>query len=167
MMRYQVRQHIFSFRDRFTIKDEYDQPQYVVEGKFFTVGNKLTLFNVKGEEEIYIEQKLLRFLPEYYFYKKGKHIATIKKEFTFFKPKFHIASVKGNYEIQGNVLAYDFQILNHQEVVCTISKRWFSFADTYGVEIKEDEDPSFMLALVIILDQVYHEETNHSTNHSS
>ncbi|NLP46877.1 MAG: hypothetical protein GX347_07560 [Epulopiscium sp.] len=160
-MKFQIRQKIFSFRDRFTIQDEFNQPQYIVEGKFFSFGNKLTLYNMQQEEQIYIEQKLFKFLPEYYFYQKGRYIAKIKKEISFLKPKFYIESIQGYYEILGNIFAHDFQILKNNQLVCTVNKSWFSFTDTYGVEIKESEDPSLILAFVIVLDQIYHE--NHNT----
>jgi len=163
-VKYQIRQNVFSIRSRFIIKDEHEQPRYTVEGKFFSLGKQLTLYNMQGVEEIYIEQKIFRFLPEYHFYKKRQHIATIKKEISFLRPRYYIESNQGHYEIEGNVFAYDFKIIKNKKMIAIVNKRWFSFGDTYGVEISDCEDVSFILALVIVLDQIHHEDQK---NHSS
>ena len=44
----------------------------------------------------------------------------------------------------------DFNIRDERPVA-QVSKRWFSWSDTYGVDITGDEDPVFILALVIVL----------------
>ncbi len=160
-MRFLVRQKIFSFGDNFTIKDEYGNDHFMVRGKVFALGDKLRLYNMAGQELFYIEQKLFRFLPEYTIYSSGQPIATVKREFTFFKPRFNISSTMGDFTIEGNFLGMDFSILNNGRLVAQVSKRWFSFSDTYGVDIVEGEDYAFLLALVIVIDQVIH-DNNHN-----
>ncbi|HLS52898.1 MAG TPA: LURP-one-related family protein [Tissierellaceae bacterium] len=162
-MRYLVRQKIFAFSDRFTIKDENQLPRYQVVGKLLTLGNKLDLYDMDGNHLIYIEQKLFRFLPEYLIYKEGTVLARIKKEFTFFKPRFSIESQYGDFTLDGNILAHDFNILKNGRIVAWISKRWFSFADTYTVDIVDEEDHAFILSLAIVIDQVFH-DNNHNNN---
>ncbi|HZJ56612.1 MAG TPA: LURP-one-related family protein [Clostridia bacterium] len=162
-MRFVVRQRIFSFGDSFTIKDEHGNDHFVVKGRVFTLGNKLRIYDMAGQELYYIEQKILRFLPEYTIYQSGRPMAKVKKEFTFFKPRFNINSTLGNFTIQGNFLGMNFSILKNGEQVAEVSKRWFSFSDTYGVDIKEGEDYGFLLALVIVIDQVLH-DNNHNNN---
>lgn len=156
-MRYLIRQKIFSFGDSFTIKNEMEEDCFRVQGKVFSFGNKLHLTDMQGYELYYIEQRLFRFLPEYTIYQKGNPVATVKKNFTLFRPSFDINSVYGNFNIDGNFFAYDFTIFKNGSPAAIISKKWFSFSDSYGVSISDDEDAAFMLALVIVLDQVYHD----------
>ncbi|MFZ5353191.1 MAG: LURP-one-related/scramblase family protein [Bacillota bacterium] len=156
-MRYLVRQKIFSFGDNFAIKNEEGYECFYVRGKVFSLGDKLRIEDALGNEVAYIEQQLFRFLPEYYIYTGGQVSAVVKKEFTFFKPKFTIESSLGRYEIDGEIFSHDFQIVKDGYIVATVSKQWFSFSDTYGVEISENEDQGFMLALVIVIDQVLHD----------
>ncbi len=159
-MRYQIRQKIFSFGDNFTIKDESGQDNYIVRGKVFSFGDKLKIEDMHGNELVYIEQQLFRFLPEYNIFAGGQHMAMVKKEFTFFKPKFIINSQLGAYEIEGDIFSHDFTILKNGMIVAVVSKQWFSFSDTYGVDISGNEDQAFMLALVIVIDQVLHDDKN-------
>lgn len=159
-MRYKVRQKVFSFGDDFTIKDVNDYDRFIVKGKVFSLGNKLKVTDLNGYEVAYIEQELLHFLPRYNIYVEGQVRATVKKELSFFKPKFSIESSTGNYTIEGNVLSYDFNILKGNQIVAVVNKGWFTFSDTYGVDIVEDEDHGFILSLVIVIDQTLHDNKN-------
>ena len=162
-MRFIVRQRIFSFGDSFTIKDELGNDHFVVKGRVFTLGNKLRIYDMAGQELYYIEQKILRFLPEYNIYQSGRHMAMVKREFTFFKPRFNITSTLGNFTIEGNFLGMYLSILRNGIPVAEISKRWFSFSDTYGVDIAEGEDYGFLLALAIVIDQVIHDNNRNNS----
>jgi uncharacterized protein YxjI len=153
-----VRQKVFSFGDNFTIKDDNEQDRYIIQGKVFSFGDKLKLMDLNGNELFYIEQQVFRFLPEYYIYAGGQQMANVKKQLSFFTPKFIINSVYGNYEIEGNIFGYDFQIYKDGKMVAVINKKWFSFSDSYGVEITDGEDHAFLLTLAIVIDQVLHDE---------
>ena len=157
-MKYKIRQKIFSFGDNFTIKDDMDQDCYIVKGKVFSLGDKLKILDIQGNELISIQQQIFRLLPEYYLFNDGgKQLAKIKKAFTLFKHRFSIDSIMGEFEMQGNFLAHDFNILNNNKVVASVNKKWLSLADSYMVEVSEEEDQAFMLALVIVIDQVIHD----------
>jgi uncharacterized protein YxjI len=156
-MKFLIKQKIFSFSDDFTIKDEYETEHFRIKGKVFSFGNKLRMFDMQENELFYIEQKLLRFLPEYTIYEGNEIAATVKREFTFFRPKFNIMSKYGSFTIDGNFLGMEFSVYNSGQEVARISKRWFSFSDTYGVDIYSEKDYSFLLCLVIVIDQVIHD----------
>lgn len=162
-MRFMVKQRVFSLGDNFTIKDGAGNEHFIVKGKIFAFGNKLRIYNMQEQELFYIEQKLLRFLPEYTIYQLGQQVATVKKELTFFKPRFNIWSTMGDYSIQGNFLGMEFSIYKNGNYIAQVSKRWFSWGDTYGVDIINGEDYAFILALVIVIDQVIHDR-NHNNS---
>ncbi|MTI47172.1 LURP-one-related/scramblase family protein [Sporosalibacterium faouarense] len=157
-MRYEVRQKVFSFGDDFTIKDSNEYDQFIVKGKVFSLGDKLKVTDMEGNEVTSIEQQLMSFLPKYHIYTNGQLRATVKKELSFFKPKFYIESSTGNYSMEGNILAYDFNILKNGEIIAIVNKGWFTFSDTYGVDIVDNEDQGFILSLVIVIDQVLHDK---------
>lgn len=163
-MRYIVRERIFSFADRFDITDVYETPVFQVEGKIFAIGNKLKIYDMDENELVYIEEQVFRFLPEYSIYRDGKVLGKVKKELTFFRPKFNIESILGNFIIDGDVFHYNFNIIKNGMIIANISKKWIAFSDTYSVDIEPSEDQSFILALVIILDQVLHDGNNKNNN---
>ena len=157
-MKYLIRQRVFSFGDNFGIKDENGQDRYMVQGKVFSFGDKLKLMDMMGNELFYIEQRLFRFLPEYYIFAGGEEVAVVKKQLSLFTPKFIIESIHGSYSIEGNIFAYDFSVYRDGRTVAVVNKKWFSFSDTYGIDIADGEDHAFLLALAIVLDQILHDE---------
>ncbi|NLJ99388.1 MAG: hypothetical protein GX320_09040 [Tissierellia bacterium] len=161
-MRYLIKEKIFSFADRFTIEDDQGYPRYEVVGKLLSLGNKLKLYNTTGEELIYIEQKIFRFLPEYLIYRNGNIVGRIKKELTFLKPRFNIESSYGNFTLDGDVFHHEFNISKDGNPIAWISKKWISLSDTYTVDILEEEDHSFILAIIIVLDQIFYDNRNKS-----
>lgn len=162
-MRYLVRQKIFAFNDSFNITDENNRTIYRIEGRVFSLGNKLNIYDMEGNNRIYIEQKLFKFLPQYEIYEDGRLVANIKKQFTFFKTKFDIDSNYGKFTVEGDVFAYNFSILRDGKIIAFVNKKLISFSDTYSVEVLEGEKDDFILALVIVIDQILH-DNNHNNS---
>ena len=159
-MKYIIKQKVFSLTDSYTIKDENNIDSFSVKSEFFTVGKKLRLFDMKGEELAFIQQKLFKLLPTYNIYQKDVQVASVKKEFTFLKPKFTIEADKDKYTIEGNIFSHEFLVMKNEGQIGRVSKEWFAFSDSYGVEIDDKENHALILALVIVLDAILYNEKN-------
>lgn len=155
-MKYVIKQKVWALSDNFTIKDDADNDCFKVQGKVFSFGNKLRIYDMADNELIYIEQRMFKFLPEYDIYKNDILLANVKKKMTFFRPVFEVNGSKGDYTINGDFIDMEFEILKNGIKVCEVSKRWFAMSDTYGVDIEDTEDSPFILALVIVIDEVLH-----------
>ncbi len=159
-MRYQIRQKIFAIGDKFTIKDEMGNDVFMVKKKILSFGKKLKIYDMSGRELCYIEQKLFRFLPEYNIFVNGQHIANVKKKLAILKNSFVINSCLGQYYVDGNIFAREFSIYREGVPVAYISKKFFSFTDTYGVEIDDSEDQLVNLSIAIVIDMVCHDRND-------
>ena len=157
-MRYILRQKIFSFGDNFTIRDEAGNDIFIVKSQLLSFGHKLRIFDLGGNELCYIEQRLLRFMPEYDVYVGGTLTVNIKKKFTFFTKEFIITGEGGSFQIDGDFWAHEFDIVKNGRSVARISKSFFSFSDTYGVDIDDSEDQITNLALAVVIDLVAHDD---------
>lgn len=71
--------------------------------------------------------------------------------------KFTVTSKFGKYKISGNFRARDFKIKQDSQLVATISKKFFSFHDKYGIKIEKGQDVPFILCLAVVLDEVTHD----------
>jgi uncharacterized protein YxjI len=156
-VQYKIREKIFSFSDDFTIKDMEDNDIFIVKGKVFSIGDKLKLLDMQGNELVYIEQEPFRLLAKYNIYLNGNHAAVVKRKFSLV-PKFIIESSMGNYTIDGNIFGFNFTIYKDGRNVATVSKKILAFSDSYVVDIVDNENHPFILAFVIIIDQVIHEK---------
>jgi uncharacterized protein YxjI len=160
-MRYLLKQKFWSWGDDFTIKDAAGTDVFFVDGKAFSIGDKLSFQNMQGHELAFIRQKIFSWGPAYEITRNGVLAATVKKHlFTFFHCKFTL-DVPGpnDPEAKGDFLDHEYTIERHNSVIAQISKRWFSWTDTYGVDIADGEDDVLLLASAVVIDMVCHQDT--------
>ena len=158
-MRYIMKQKVFSLGDRFTIRDEKGEDAFVVNGEVFSLGHKLSFEDPQGNELMFIRQKVLSWGPTYEIYRGQEHVATIQKEiFTFFRCTFDIhTDDQGDLEAQGDFSDHEYTVTRRGAPIAQISKEWFSWSDTYGVDVAGDEDPVLILASTVVIDMCCHE----------
>lgn len=157
-MKYFIKEKFFSIKDVFYIKDQYEQDIFKVLSKIISFGNHLRMYDNKNNEVCEIKQSVFRFLPEYNIIMGDTVVANLKSKLSVFTKKLSVSSSFVDYTIDGNVLAHDFTIYKNRRVVCTVSKTFFSLRDYYCVDINEDENPAFILSMVICIDQIYHDK---------
>ncbi|PKM64664.1 MAG: hypothetical protein CVU96_01715 [Firmicutes bacterium HGW-Firmicutes-20] len=151
-MKLYIKQKVFSFNDKFTVKDEAGADRYFVEGEIFTLGKKLHVYDVNHTERIFLQQKVWTFLPRFFVFVDGLQVAEIVKEFTFLKPVYSILGL--NWEVIGNFWAHDYEIISQGHVVVTIKKEWLTWGDTYVLDIPDQRDELNALAVVLAIDAV-------------
>lgn len=157
-MRYIMRERILSWGDDFTIKDADGRETYKVDGKVFSFGDKLSFQDMEGNELVRIEQKLLSIGPQYEVIRGNETVAVVKKHlFTLLRARFTV-DVLGpdDLEARGNFLDHEYAFERAGREVARVSKKWFSFSDTYGVDIDQGEDDVVILASAVVIDLVSH-----------
>ena len=158
MARYLMKQNLFSFGDDFIIRDELGNDVYFVDGKMFCLGNQLSFQDMQKRELAYIKQKLLSWGPTYDIYREGTLVAVVRKHlFTLLRCTFTV-DVPGPDDLiaTGSLMDYEYTFMRGASVVATISKKWFSWTDSYGVEIAEGEDEILILASTVVIDMACH-----------
>jgi uncharacterized protein YxjI len=148
-MKLYIKQKVFSWSDRFFIKDEEGNDCYSAQGKILSWGRKLFLFDKDGGEAAYIHQKLMTWLPRYYIEINGQTY-TLVKEFTFMHPKFHIAELP--WTIAGNFMAHEYVISQGEEVLMGMSKHWLTWGDSYELNIPNPANERLCLCIALAID---------------
>ena len=157
-MRYVLKQKFWSWGDDFTIKNAAGQDVFFVDGRAFSLGNKLSFQDMHGNELAFIRQKLLSWGPTYEITHNGALVAVVKKQlFTFFNCRFTV-DVPGpdDLEASGNFLDREYTFQRGGRAVAQVSKQWFTWTDTYGVEVADSEDHVLILASAVVIDMVCH-----------
>ena len=143
-MKLYLKQHVFTFGDKFTVYDEKGNDRFYVEGEVFTFGKKLHITDLAGNELVYIEQKLFSFLPTYFIYRGDRQVAEVVKEFTFFRHEYTIDGL--DWHISGDVFDHDYSMDDGNKTVATISKEWFTWGDAYEIDVDQSVGPALALA---------------------
>ena len=149
MSRYYINQN-FSFRDRFTIKNEAQEDIFFAEGEFLSFGKKIRLYTMDGEELLFIKEKIFKFLSQYDFYIADQLMGEMKRELSFFKARYTM--VQPDWTIQGDLWGHNYEIKDGQQLVAEIRKKVFSFMDAYEIEIFEEDFVELILGIVIAID---------------
>jgi uncharacterized protein YxjI len=157
-MRYVMRQKLLSWGDDFHIRDEQGRDVFFVDGKAFSFGDKLSFQDLAGHELAFIKQKVFALGATYEIYRGGALAAVVKK--ALFAPFNHRFSVDvpgpDDLEAAGDFLDHEYAFRRGGTIVATVSKRWFTFADTYGIDIADGEDDVLILASAVVVDQACH-----------
>ena len=158
-MKLYIKQQIFSWNDRFSVYDAYENELFTVEGELFSFGKQLAILDRNGNEVYRIEQELFRFRPRYHVVRNGEIQATVVKEFSMFSPYY---TVEGpGWEVQGDFFDHDYEITDAGRLVASVQKQWFTWGDTYEVSVDERAcDPVAALAVAIIIDCVLDSQDN-------
>jgi uncharacterized protein YxjI len=74
--------------------------------------------------------------------------ATVHKAMVGIRARFKIDLDNGtDLKAHGNLLDHEYEIQRDDDMVATVSKKWFRVRDSYGVEITPDQDAALILAI--------------------
>jgi len=62
----------------------------------------------------------------------------------------------GDLEAKGDFLDHEYTFFRGDQPVAAVSKAWFSWTDTYGVDVNPGEDDILILAATVVIDLACH-----------
>jgi uncharacterized protein YxjI len=151
---YLIRERFFRLGEDSEITDEQGRPVLHVDGKVLSLRNRLVIRDPEGREVAQVHRKLAALRPTYRVTVGGEDAAEVRKRlFTPLGDRFTI-DVPGpdDLEMAGDLFDHEFTIRRGDQVVATVSKRWFSMRDTYAVDVASGQDALLILASVLALD---------------
>jgi uncharacterized protein YxjI len=155
-----MKQKLFAFGDDFTIQDADGRDVFVVDGKAFSLGDQLSFQDMQGRELAFIKQKVFAWGPTYEIYRDGVLAAVVKKElFTFFRCTFTVDEPGPNDLVaEGDFSDHEYTFSRGSGTAASVSKKWFSWSDTYGVDVDPGEDDLLILVSTVVIDMACHGE---------
>jgi uncharacterized protein YxjI len=156
-MKLYIKQKIFSWRDKFSVMDENGTERWFAQGEIFSWGRKLHVYNAMGQEAAFIRQKLMTFLSRYIIELNGQSY-TLVKHFTFFKPRFSVENT--NWAMDGNFWEHEYAINDGNEYVMRMSKSWFTWGDSYELDIPDERNELLALCIALAVDCMNADQNN-------
>jgi uncharacterized protein YxjI len=155
-MRYLMKKKLLSLGADFTIKDAEGNDVFFVDGKVFTLRDRLVFQDMSGNELAVVQQKLLSWGPTYEIYHGGELKAVVKESlFTLFGHRFTVDDENGPHDLeaQGNFTDHKYTFTRGGRVVAEVSESWFTLTDTYGVDIADGHDDVLILACTVVIER--------------
>ena len=151
-MKLALKEKVFSLKEAFTVMNEAGDPVYEVSGKLLSVGHKLTVSDMDGQEVAYIHQKVLSVVPKYFIEVSGQEEVELKGHITLLKPHYTLEAPDEKWEIRGDFLAHEYEMKRGRDVVASVTKQWFSWGDTYLLDVADGADALTALGIMIAID---------------
>ncbi|MEG0273610.1 MAG: hypothetical protein RR690_00660 [Longicatena sp.] len=149
-MKLLFKQRVFSWLDSYDIYNEHDEVMFIVKGKL-AWGHKLLIYTPDGEEVGEVSEHVMTWLPKFHLIEHGVEVGMIQKELTFLRPKFHLTC--NDWEVNGNMWEWDYEVSSPTRGhIMFVTQEIFHFADTYVLDIKEEEDILRCLMIVLAID---------------
>ena len=151
---YVIRERFFHIGDDFDVLDEHGTKLLRVDGKVFSLRNRVVIEDPSGQEVASVHRHLVALRPTYEIKIGGETAAEIRKHlFTPFRDKFTI-DVPGSddLEMKGNLTDHEYVIEQGGDEVAAVSKRWLTIRDTYAVQIAAGIEPLLIIGAVLALD---------------
>lgn len=155
-----MRQKLISFGEDFTIEDESGNAAYEVDGKVMRLRETFELKDRQGNVVATIRGRLMSVRSKMDVLRGDDVVATVTKAFFApFRSKFGVdLAAGGELSVDGDILDHEYAIERDGRAIATVSKRWFTFTDTYGIEVAAGEDDALVLAIAVAIDEMAHDK---------
>jgi uncharacterized protein YxjI len=156
-VRFQMKEKLFSLGDDYWIEDHDGHRAYKVDGTAFRVRDTWHLRDEEGREVASIHEKLLTVRDTMVIEFGGK-TATLKKALIGIRERY-VVEVEGGdeFKVHGNVVDHEYEIEHDDHTIAHVSKKWFKFRDTYGVEVRAPQYTALILAITVAVDAISHD----------
>ena len=157
-MKLNIRNKWISLAGSSIITDENEQEVFKVKGKFFTLTNKKFFYDMNDKLLFMIRRRFLNFFvyKAYVFDANMNKVCTVRRKFFSLHDHYYIKdSTKGNFEIRGNILQFNYDITREGELIGHVSRK-ISVRDSFELEIPDayKDEAAFFSSLVIAIDIV-------------
>ena len=161
-MKLYVNEKIFSFHNRFYVKDENDKDVYEISSKIISLGDKTTINDMEGNKIAYIEQEILHLTPHYNVYINDILEFQIIKKFQLFKNDY---TLNNGYRVDGNFFMLDFKVFDDNNIqIGSIKRKFISIGDKYEIEINDISKKEIVLAIIVAITNDVNRSQNTANN---
>jgi uncharacterized protein YxjI len=153
-MRYIIREKLVRLGEDSSIMNEAGQPILDVDGKVLSLHNRLIVRDMGGNEVVRVQRRLITIRPTYEIIRDGQELAEVRKHLISPFVDRYTVDIPGpdDLYITGSLLEHEYTFTSRGQVIATVSKRWFTVQETYGVDIAPGQDDVLILACVLALD---------------
>ena len=131
-MKLLVKQRVFSWTDSYDVYDENENAKYFVKAEFLSLGHRLHVYDMAGNELGLIKEKVMSLLPVFEIEVNGQTLGRIEKRFTLFRPKYDVEF--NGWHVEGDFMGWNYDIYEACSPVVHITKELLHWGDTYVLD---------------------------------
>ena len=158
-MRYVMRQKLWSVGGDFTVKDADGVDRFYIDGKALSPSHEMVFEDMHRNRLATVHKRLLSLTNVYDVYHGTALFATVKEGWLpLVRYKFSVDVTPAgagpeDVAITGDFWNHEYTFERAGQTMATVSRRWFSWRDTFGVDVVDDDaDAVLVLACAVVVD---------------
>ncbi len=151
-----IKEKVFSWNQQYDVFDENGNQKYAVKSEFFSLGHKIHIYDLQGQEVASIYEKVFSFFKTFRIFLHGEEKGTIKEKLSFFHPKYKVDFL--GLDVEGDIFDWNYQMSKNGVVMATMQRKIFSWASTFYLDCALGADEVSYLALAIALDAAHFDD---------
>lgn len=165
-MQVSIRNKWISLRGGSKVKDMNENDVLYVKGKFWTFTRKKFVQDMDGNLLYTVRNKFWTFFVKkaMVYDKDGNQVAFIRRKFWSVHDRYFINSKLGQLEIRGNILCFDYHIFLEGREIGHVSRK-ISLRDSFVLDIEDNQELAFFVALLIAIDNITDSRREESSNY--
>jgi len=145
-----LKQQPLSFQGRFSVRDDSDREVLTCEGEIFSWGRKIHLFDQKDKEVALVREEVPSFRPRFSIEIKGREVGRAVQRFALIGTRFDIDGL--DWVAEGSFDAHEYNVSSSRRTVMDVRKAWFSWGDSYELEIAAPDDALAAVCVMLAID---------------
>lgn len=159
-MQLYIKQSVFTFKDKFTVKNAKGHDAFYVDGSFLRIPKQFIIYNHNQEVVATIDRQMFRLFARYDIRTENKYII-LKRQFGIFRQSYKIEGI--DWSLQGNFTSHNYEVVQGVNPIMKLRKHWFTWGDSYELNIPKDHDALLALSIVICVDyEIYKDRTKNN-----
>ena len=156
-----VRNKWVSFRGSSYVKDVNGKDVMRVRGKFWTWTRKKFVQDLEGKNKYIVRNKFWTFFVSKAFIIDAENgqKTLVRKKFFSLHDHYDLKTEKGDITFRGNFLGFDYHISLNGKEIGHVSRK-VSLRDSFVLDLDDDQDPYFFVALLIAMDNITDQEAS-------
>ena len=150
-MKLYVKEKMVSLKGEFTVQDELENDKYYIKGEFPSISKKFHIYDKNHNEIAFVKENLLSLIGKYEVYIKKELVTVIKVQSKMKVERLYLENL--NWKVEGNLRSRAYKVIDELNTeIFKVSKTWFSWGDSYEIDVMNTENEIVGLAIVLVID---------------
>jgi len=149
-----VTQQQWALQERFSVRDDHNDPVYQVVGSKFQMPKFFEILDLNNRVVATVTKKPLSLVATYYLQIGGQTVATIQRRPTFLRPSYDLTAV--GLTVTGTLWDLNFEIKRQGKVVGRVRRAGLSLNNKYEIVVLDDDIQLILVGLVLAIDYGRH-----------
>ena len=154
-MKLVLKEKVFTLKERFNVHRRAGTAALQRGGQVLLLGPSVRRGGCQRHARAHIQQKVLALLPRYFITCDGMEEMELKGHLNIIHPHYTLETPDGDWEVRGDFLHHEYTIQKGEETIATVARKWFSFGDSYALDVAEDKNVVPALCVMVALDCIF------------